>query len=236
MSATIYTNSSTASKRIQLSNGQMARRMIYLNNWTTIRIGLRLTVPSAANIVGTPRLWVGVGSGTAAAVGDAITTNFIGLYTSGATWSRLTNVSPAIAYCVTTGRPVKKVGATITDTGANFSNNITLPLSDTFLSLILLEITKGSPNYTIIAGMATSITAFNGVALPGITEAQMDQYMTLPIGMTGITTVTNAGYNVATSQNLAMSEVAGNLDAVQVYWDKTAANCEIESVYHRKLA
>jgi hypothetical protein len=212
--------------------------MIYLNNWTTIRIGLRLCIPSAANIVGTPRLWVGVGSGLANAIGDATTTNWVGAYTDTATWTRATVAGPpVVAHSGTLIiRSVKKVGTTVTQNAAGFGSNVLFSLQDTFLSLLMVEITKGSPNYSINVGMPSATTAFNGVALPGITEAQMDQYMQLPIGFTGMTAVTNTSYNSPGAQTLAMSEVAGNLDCVQIYWDKSAANCEIESVYHRKLA
>lgn len=236
MSATIYTNSGTASKRVQLANGQMLRRPIYLNNWTTMRIGLRLTVPSAVNITGTPRLWVGMGSGLTNGIGDTTTTNWIGIYTDSATWTRSTLVTPAIGYFAATGRSVKKVGTTVTQNAAGFGQNLVFPMSDIFLTVLLVEITKGSPNYTINVGAAGSSAAFNGVALPGITEANMDAYMNLPIGMSGITAVTNTSYSTPGAQTLAMSEAAGNLDCIQIYWDKTSANCEIESVYHRKLA
>ena len=237
MSATIYTNGSTGSKRVQLSNGQMCRRMQYLNNWTTLRIGLRLCFPSAANITGTPRLWVGVGSGTANAIGDATTTNWFGAYFDTATLARGTLVTPAIAYSQGNWlRPVKRVGTTTTAGGSLITSGLTMSLSDTFLSILMVEITKGSPNYTINAGFPSTNSAFNGEALPGVTEAKMDQYMSLPIGFTGIGAVGNPNYVVGTSQAMAMSEAAGNLDCVQIYWDKTAVLCEVESVYHRKLA
>jgi hypothetical protein len=236
MSATIYTNGTTGTKRVQLSNGQMCRRMIYLNNWTTMRIGLRLTVPSASSIAGTPRLWVGVGSGLTNAIGDASTTNWIGIYTDSATWTRSTLVSPAIGYFAATGRSVKRVGTTVTQNAAGFGQNLVFPMSDTFLTVLLVEITKGSPNYTINIGAAGSSSAFNGAALPGITEANMDAFMSLPIGMSGITAVVNTSYSTPGAQTLAMSEAAGNLDTIQVYWDKTTAPCEVESIYHRKLA
>lgn len=232
MSATIVTVS--ASKRLDLSNGQALRRPIYLNNWTTVRIGLRLCFPSAAAIVGTPRLYIGMGSGLTAGVGDATTTNFIGVVTNGATWSR--SLSGAQAYTLIGGIiVVKKVGVTTTFHGTgNMTATNHGSMDAAFQSVILVEITKGSPNYTVNVGLPTSNS---GVIAVNITDANMDAYMSLPIGMAGIGAVSNPNIVAVTTNNtLAMSEVAGVLDCLQIYWDKTAAPCEIESVWHRKLA
>lgn len=237
MSATIVSTGGT--KRLQLSNGQALRRPVYLDNWTTMRIGLRMCVPSGATIVGTPRLWVGIGSGLTNGIGDATTTNWIGVYTNTATWTRSTLVTPAIGYTQNIGfRMVKRIGSTTTQhaTG-DMAGNMVVSMSDTFFAAFLVEITKGSPNYSINVGYPATNSAFNGVALPGVTEAMMNAYMSLPIGHGGIGAVSNPNYTaVSTNGTLAMSEVAGVLDCIQIYWDKTAAPLEIDSLWHRKLA
>lgn len=232
MGATVLTVSTL--KRIDLTNCQMLRRMVYLNNWTTMRIGLHYCVPSAATIVGTPGLYVGVGSGLTNGIGDATTTNWIGVKTDGATWTR--TLSGAQAYANMAGiRVHKRVGAVLTPhaTGVMTANPFT-SMDAAFRTVLLVEITKGSPNYTVNIGVATSNSGIIGV---DITPAHMDAYMSLPIGMAGIGAVSNPNYTAVTTNNaLAMSEVAGNLDCVQYYWDKTAAPLEVEGIYHKKLA
>lgn len=231
MSATIVTVS--GSKRCDLSNGQALRRPIYLSSWTTVRIGLRLCFPSAASLVGTPGLYVGMGSGTTNGIGDATTTNWIGVKTDGATWTR--TLSGAQAYASMAGiRVHKRVGSTLTAHAGAMTANPFTSLDAAFMSVLLVEITKGSPNYTVNIGIATSNSGIIGI---NITDANMDSYMSLPVGMGGIGAVTNPNIVAVTTNNtLAMSEVAGVLDCLQLYWDKTAAPCELESVWHRKLA
>jgi hypothetical protein len=236
MGATILTVSSL--KRLDLSNCQILRRPVYLNNWTTMRIGLHFCVPSAANLVGTPRLYVGMGSGLTNGIGDATTTNFVGAVTNQATWTRNTVIISSVTYGYATNvalRTVKRVGSTLTIGSLDMTAAGTFSLDAGWRAILIVEITKGSPNYSITLGVGTSNSIFN--AGDEITPALMDQYMSLPIGLTGIGSVKNANYSIVTANNtVATSEVAGNLDCIQIYWDKTAAPLEIEGVYHRKLA
>lgn len=233
MSGTIVTVS--ALKRLDLSNGQALRRPVYLSNWTTMRIGLHVTFPAAASIVGTPRLWFGMGSGLTNGVGDATTTNFVGIYTNTATWTRTLSGAQAYAGGIEL-RLVKRVGAVTTQhaTGGMTANTF-LSLDAAFRSVLMLDITKGSPNYSFAIGHASSNSA---LIANDITPALMDSYMSLPAGFAGIGSVGNPNYAAVTATNatLAASEAAGVLDCVQLLWDKTAANCELEAVYHRKLA
>jgi hypothetical protein len=231
MSATIVTVSS--SKRLDLSNGQALRRPIYLSNWTTMRIGLRLCFPTAVSIVGTPGLYVGMGSGLTAGIGDATTTNWIGVKTITGTWTRSLSGSQSYGN-IGSIRVHKRVGATLTSHASDMTATMHQSFDALFQSVILVEITKGSPNYTVNIGVPTSNS---GVIAVNITDANMDAYMSLPIGMAGIGSVSNLNIvAVAVNNTLAMSEAAGVLDCLQIYWDKTAVNCEIESVWHRKLA
>ena len=234
MPATILTVS--GDKRIDLSNSGIYRRPVYLNNWTTMRIGLHFCVPSAATIVGTPRIFCGMGNGLTNGIADSSTTNWIGAVMNTATWTRSILGSPAIAYTQNLAfRAAKRVATTLTLGGADLATAMVASLDATFNSIFLVEITKGSPNYTVRVGYPSSNSAFSGVALPGITETMMDAYMGLPATMTGIGSVSNPNYSTV-SGTLAMDEVAGVLDTVQIYWDKTAAPLELTGVYHRKLA
>jgi hypothetical protein len=232
MGATILTVSST--KRLSLTNSQILRRPVYLNNWTSMRIGIHFYIPASANVTGTPRLWMGIGSGLTAGIGDSTTTNWIGVYTDTATMTH--TLSGAQHY---TGgnsiRMVKKVGVTVTPhaTGV-ITANAFFSMDAAFRALIMIDITKGSPNYSLTLGYINSNSGLIGI---DVSPTLMDSYMGLPLGMAGIGTVGNPNYgNLTTNGTLAMSEVAGNLDCIQIYWDKTSAPLELEGVYHRKLA
>lgn len=233
MGATIVTVSTL--KRIDLSNCQMLRRPVYLNNWTSMRIGLQLCFPSAATIVGSPKLYMGIGSGLTNGIGDATTTNWVGIFTNTATWTRTLSGAQAYAGGIEI-RLAKRVGSTFTQhaTGGMTTNSF-FSLDAAFRAVLLLDITKGSPNYSFTLGHTSSNSGIIGI---DNTVANMDAYMGLPLGMAGIGSVVNPNYVAigGTNPTLAMSEAAGNLDCVQIYWDKTATPCEIEGVYHRKLA
>lgn len=199
-----------------------------------MRIGIHYYIPSTATITGTPRLWMGIGSGLTNGIGDATTTNWIGIYTDTASMTR--TLSGAQAYTGgNTIRLVKRVAAVTTPhaTGGMTTNSF-FSMDEGFRAVMLLDITKGSPNYTFTLGHTASNSGIIGI---DNTVAQMETYMGLPLGMAGIGTVNNPNYAASVTNNaLAMSEVAGNLDCIQVYWDKTAAPLEIEGIYHRKLA
>lgn len=232
MSGTIVTVSSL--KRLDLSNGQALRRPVYLNSWTTIRIGIHYCVPSAATLVGTPGIYVGIGSGLTNGIGDATTTNWIGIKTVSATWTRVLSGAQAYAQIGNT-QVAKKIASTLTVNPSGFQGTtVHTSLDAAFRTVLLVEITKGSPNYTVISGAPTSNS---GVIAVDVTPAHMDSYMSLPIGLGGIGAVANANITALVGQSTqAMSEAAGNLDCIQIFWDKTAAPLELEGVYHRKLA
>lgn len=234
MAASIITIS--GDKRIQLTNGQLIRRPVYLDNWTTMRIGIHFTWPSAATIVGTPRLYVGVCNGLTNGIGDAVTTNFCGIATNSASITRAVSGSQAYAN-IGAMRVLKKVASTTTFHATGDMTGTAhgqMDATGAWLGVMLVEITKGSPNYTFTLGIATSNSGVIGV---NITPAHMDQYINLPIGMTGIGAVANPNIVAVTANNsLAVSEAAGVFNAINVYWDKTAAPCEISGIYHKKLA
>lgn len=226
MSATIATIS--GDKRVQLLNSQMLRRPVILNNWTVLRIGMRVTFPSTGNIVGTPGFHLGIGSGTTAGIGDASTTNFIGLATIGATWTR--NAGPPAWSTGITVKIRKKVAAVVTDS-AGGTVTWTPSMDQATLGILIVEITKGSPNYSVLVAGAASQASAQTAA----TQAQLIQMLELAAGgMSNVSSVI-AGYTVG-SQSLAMSEVAGNLDCIQYYWDRSSVAAEVTEVFYRKVS
>jgi hypothetical protein len=227
MSATIATIS--GDKRIQLANSQLIRRPIILNNWTTIRIGLRLCFPSAASILGTPNLSVGIGSGLTNGIGDTTTTNWLGFVALATTWT-ITAGPPAYG-AQNNGRLRKKVATTVTTNGVTFMNGF-FSLDQATLSMLIVEITKGSPNYSAVCvypGNAASVQT-------AATQAQLIQIMEAAAGAAASTATSLIPGYTSNSDTMAFSEVAGNVDAIQIYWDRTSVNCEISDVFYRKVA
>lgn len=232
MSATIITTG--GDKRIQLLNSQLIRRPIYFGSWTTIRIGLHFTIPSAATIGGTPRIWFGICSGLTNGIGDAVTTNFVGMMTNNAAFTRTSLVGPPVN--IYTGnnafRFVKKVGATINFNSADASALLFMSMQQPVRHAFILQITKGSPNYTANFAFPTS----NSPMATDLSDTQMTALMEMANMSDAGATVLNYSGGAFAANTIAADEVAGAFNAINVFWDRTAAPLEISGIYHRKVA
>lgn len=218
------TFSAVVEKAIQLSNSQFGRPVTLPVAWSKVRVGLRIhfTNNGGGAIIGTPRLAVGLGSGTANMVGDATTTNFIGAYTDDSNnWD--TNAGPS--YVCSSVVCMKKVGATIT-TGSALHSFVPGAGADTGTAkrvMFFLDITKGSPNYTL--QLYTSVGAPPGDVSNGSFLSNM--LVAVP---------SYSSHSQGTAQTLAFDEVAGALDTVQVYWNRSDALAEVCDVAVALLA
>src|SRR5437870_4036952 len=87
------TFSSIQDNRARLTNSNIARLWgsDVGTTWTKIRIGCRISIEdSGANVTGTPRLAIGVCSGTSNIFMDATTTHFAGIVSTASFWNRIT--------------------------------------------------------------------------------------------------------------------------------------------------
>lgn len=235
MSATIVTVG--PDKRLQLLNSQITRRPSYLNNWTTIRIGLRFMIPSASSIPGSPRLYIGMCNGLTNGIGDSVTTNFVGFMTNVASFVRSTSVGPpAGVYTQNNGfRFVKKVASTINFNAGDVTSGLMMSMQATVRHAIIVQITKGSPNYT--AGFAfLNGTVGNGHAID-LTDLEMQGLMEMNnMGDASTVSPVYSGGIAFSNSSIATDEVAGVFNAINIFWDRTAAPVEISDIYHRKVA
>lgn len=238
MSQTIATVSSD--KRLILSNGQAARAPVYGSSWTKIRIGLRLSFPAVATLAGTPTLVVGMCNGPAGptdlAFGNTTTTNFVGVRTNAASWT-FGGSAGTTGYF---GSPIsfeccKKLVSTITGQGSTLGGGgagLYLSATDIVRSVYLVQIEKGSPNYTFrIVGPNTL-----GAAQTDVTDAQFKSFMELDAALTSPNLIVANYVTLQSNNTLAASEVAGVLDHLNIYWDKTSVALNISDVAHRLVA
>lgn len=202
------TISAATEKAIQSQNATFARLVSIGTSWTKVRVGMRLHMESTgANLVSTPRLAVGFCSGTANQFGDATTGHFVGVVSNSATWS-----FQAGPYYNTLGlAPGKRVGSTLTNSGgfaSNFSINAGAAANTADRSLLFVDLTKGSPNFTINCFCQNS---------PGqdVTVANFLAQMTL-------VTPAFAGHDYPAGITIAVDEgTDGTLDAINVAWDRS---------------
>lgn len=232
MSATILTVS--GDKRIDLLNGQLIRRPIYLHNWTTVRIGVRFCIPSLSSIPGTPRLYIGMCNGLTNGIGDSVTTNFVGMITNTATLTRTSLVGPPLN--VYTGnnafRVVKKVASTTTLGAGDSSGLLFMSMQAPVRLGFILQIAKGSPNYT----MQFALPVSNGTTALDLTDAEMTGFMEMTNMSDASTIKVNWAGGAFTNNTIATDETAGVFNAINVFWDRTAAPLEISDIWHRKVA
>jgi len=144
-------------QRLQLQNSQYVRAMTWGTNWTEVRISLRASVLAprvAASLGFYGYLAFGVCSGYTNAIGDASTDAFMGLWMgdqwrNNADWKY--NASPSGFWTHGNGAwqwATKKEGTTFTQTNIAFDQSSVLASKETSRGLVMIQITKGDPNYT----------------------------------------------------------------------------------------
>src|SRR6266404_5809726 len=239
------TYSSVVDNRSKLANGNAARLWSSAigTAWTTIRLGCRLSIEdSGANIISTPRLAVGISAGTSNIFQDATSAHFFGVVSAAATWTRFTNAAGDVAYGI--GNPgytstglllAKRIGSTLT-TGSSLGHasdhNYIGDLSRALRVAWFLEITKGSPNFSVKLLQCT-----NGGATPvgasNITECSLVSFLSnMELASPSI-----ADHVFGSSQTMAIDEATnGNFNAVCVAWDRTAPAMEVSDLNVIKFA
>lgn len=210
------TISSATETAIQLSNGQFGRAIGIGTSWNTVRVGLRWHwTQDGANH--TPKLFIGLCSGTSNMFGDATTTHAAGVYSNAATFT-----FAATPNRYTVGNqwvPAKRVGSTIT-TGSVMSLGTSTYHADALANaadrdIFLVDIVKGSPNFTFkIFACGTSVADISTATF----LAQMEQATPAITNYLG----PSAGTTLAVSEG-----TDGTFDTVNVSWDLTSINVEI---------
>ena len=134
-----------AEQCIALAASQFGRLHGYGNDWTTLRIALLWAVEdSGVNIAGSV-LRVALCNGTADMPGDATTNNSFGMKQQAA-WTRTGSGSTAF-YTPPAPWAFTRVGST--ESTSLLGNGLVVGTVSYNRSLFFLDVTKGSPNYTL---------------------------------------------------------------------------------------
>src|ERR1041385_4377365 len=230
---TSRTISGSVDNRAKLANSNIARTWSsYVGtNWTTIRIGCRLSITdSGANIISTPRFAFGICSGTSNIFMDATTTHFFGIVSYNATWTRTT--SP-VKYMLGNGSyfdsgiaAAKRIGSTLTTDA--FSNSPFPGATYLFDSadgngnrvVLFLDITKGSPNFSI------KPFYYKGGGTP--VDVSTDTFL----ANMEYTSPAITGHAIGNETKTMAIDEATNcyFNAVNIAWDRTTPAIEISDV------
>ena len=236
MAITIQYNLDRVAK---VTAGSMARRFLDLNSWEKARVAARITFDNLGeyiehDITGTPRFWLGMLSNPAAGMTNgpltASTSHFVGLRTGAPTWI-WTDTSPRYALPSPSGLQVgKRVGSTDSFVDAGVTAHVSAQ-PETRREILVVEITKGSPNYSFQT-MAINATGDNTL------EDLGDAY--LVVGLEQLTLADCATYfdtNLGTTHDLSAvltqavdTSVDGVLNSLCIGWSHPDVNCHISDV------
>jgi hypothetical protein len=198
---------------VRMTNARFARQPLpaVFSGWSKLRVALRLKIAdSGLDITGTPRFGFGLCSGNTNILGDATTTHFVGALTNVATITR--NVTSPVIYTTTNELfPAKRIGSTFTF-GTTFASSPAMAVG--VYSLWFLDITKGSPNYTL--------QMFFRISTAG-TPTNADFLTQSVAGVPAFT-----AHLLQTAQTLAVDETTnGTLDHACVWWNQTTPVIDI---------
>lgn len=218
---------------LQLGNEEWVRKLAIGSTWTHIRIGVLWQLTGTANTPGGTGWFVGLCSGTSAPFNNASTTNAVGVQSTAALLWVSNSPNPYYQYGSSNMFGCKRVGATTTNTASNLADSAGLFTPTTSgtarRGIFYVDITKGSPNYTIGITMLTSSDAATDVTVPMLLSGMTQVFGSISIG--GLIMSNGNG-----SQTLACDETAGGFDTVDVYSNELANPMLLFEVAIEKLA
>lgn len=225
-------------RRLVLSNGEAIRKPIWYASWSRIRIGLLFAIDrnsSTSNVTGTPILSFGLCSGTSNVWIAGSSDHIVGVKNINGTWTY--QAGPPKRYESGSNNAYqgfKRVGTTVTNASASFNNNLCAwPEAGTpARNAMILEITKGSPNFSMKFWTNNATGAQSDVSDAAFEEAMIVDDMANVGTVSGI----GGGTVDSTARTLAVDEGAdGALDNIFVYWERVTQFFTF-NIRHRKMA
>jgi len=216
-----------ADMRISLTASNFCRPFAFADGWTSMRIAMRLIMTNtAANLTSTPRFYVGLCSGNTNMAMDATTTHFFGCITTSPTWTYAAG-PPALYDTSLFYRGASRIGTTLTVSAGSIGTLYMMADATTMnRQFFCVDITKGSPNYTVGSGLYR----VNGTS-GDVTTANF--LATIPLSTMSFTNHT-VGAAITT---LACDEATyGTLDHVNIGWDRASPTIEISDLALVKLS
>lgn len=185
---------------VRVDNARFARQPLpeIFTGWTKLRVALLLNIlDSGVNITGTIRFAYGLCAGSTNIPGDATCTHFVGGLLASSPWARNT---PPTRYSGN-AFAAKLVGTTLTTSAIAACTYVVTPSQ-----MLFIDITKGSPNYSLQAFFSVSTTV-----------ATYATFLTQSLAGTPSAT----GHSYPAAETIAVNEgVDGILDHACVWWNK----------------
>ena len=223
--------------RIVLKNGQLKRKFGFADDWTQLRIGILCAFDASATVFGDPKLVLGVCNYAGGGFGNASAGHVVGVRYASTSFIYAAGPPTVLTPNAPNPRSFKKVGMVVTDSASPAGGGYVLSASpNTVRCAILIEITKGTPDFTIIKiGPSTSAGAGNNITDAQFDNAMLENPFTNIPGGTG--SFAGLGYVQRATGAIAVDEVTdGVLNAFHLYWERTSAAFEVAHIRFRKTA
>lgn len=208
-----------------MSNSTFARPINLPTGWNKVRVGLRLTVGDlGVNPGSTPRFAFGLCHGTTNIIGDATCDNAIGAITNSASWAR-----GGVGYAGMAVTAFTKVGSTLTTGGTLIGGSgIALAWTRTvapfYRNCYLLDITKGSPNYTV------ALYYWSPGTTADVQDYDFYQAMLISGTMPSTLGAGASAYLQGPNASMAFDESTFNLNALGVWFNRSDFLLEIQDI------
>lgn len=212
---------------VSMANSTWARPVTMPAAWNHIRVGMRMHMTNTGiTLVSNPIFAMGFCSGTTNQYGTPTTTHFIGAAFDRATYGWQT---PAISYATPTGVARKRVGTTNTDSAGSLTsaaNGVFMAGAATNTAdrgIYFIDVLKGSPNYTFHYPFHTDNSSTNTCG-----DVSSINFLTYMGYLNPVPTEPGYFTGGTTDQTVAVNEgVDGTLNAVNLYWNRADATCEV---------
>ena len=196
--------------QFRLANSWKARlwdETLILPSWTTLRVGCCAVIPAVTSLLG-KNLAFGICSGVTQPYGTETVANFIGAkFGAGDTWAYVSGELTSVD-CYAS---VKQSGSGETLSASKIMNDGRF-WTATNRSALFVQVTRGSPNYTVDVGMAHGVA--NGL---DVTPEEFLTGMSVPFANLS---TWKSGYTSSTPQTVPVDVgTYGQFNAVNWMWD-----------------
>lgn len=211
-------------KYLSFGNEEWVRTLAIGSDWTRLRLGMlaALTPDGTNNLNGCRLVW-GLCSGKTNPFGDVNTTNFLGMnFGSSVSSDTLTYVDNGGEPYLWSGRSIlRRVNGVTSITGGNgleFHRIATNTGTTQRRGIHFVEITKGSPNFTV---------RYWGSSAAEVAKDYTPAHLMDGLEQDGSIMVNGEDLGAGIAVTMAFDEVAGALDSVDLFWNKSAFPIEL---------
>jgi len=216
------TGNGETEKRLSLNAEQIGRSISIGSQWQKIRIGVRWSCTLTTNYVSSPALYLGMCSGTTNMIGDTTPQHFVGWHMKPDSTVSASNTNYISIPGGTSNSMLVNVGGVKTVAGFNVNPLNVGRVSRGGAAIMVLEITKGSPNF-LLSNWSSS----------GYLSTPSD-FLTVMQAVAVPTSIMSARIS---GEAMAVDEATnGYLDTINFAWQGVQGDFELSDIAYTRLA